>query len=116
MASQSPAPSMQRDHIYQGDCSGILSTFPARSVDLIFADPPYTLQLQQDLQRPNMILVDVVDNAWDQFADFATYDEFTRWWLAACHRVLKDTGTIWGTGAYHTIASGPSSRFRATGS
>lgn len=94
---------MQRDHIYHGDCRDILATFPDRCVDLIFADPPYNLQLRGDLWRPNMTRVDAVDDAWDQFGGFAAYDQFTREWLTACRRVLKDTGTIWVIGTYHNI-------------
>lgn len=94
---------MQLDHIYHGDCRAILATLPAGSVDLIFADPPYNLQLRQPLRRPNHTLVDAVDDAWDQFPDFAAYDQFTREWLSACRRVLKDTGTIWVIGSYHNI-------------
>lgn len=94
---------MELDHIYQGDCREILASLPAKSVDLIFADPPYNLQLQQQLWRPNQTKVDAVDDAWDQFSSFAAYDEFTREWLSACRRVLKDTGTIWVIGSYHNI-------------
>ncbi|HEY0602784.1 MAG TPA: DNA methyltransferase [Herpetosiphonaceae bacterium] len=94
---------MQLDHIYQGDCRDILASLPPKSVDLIFADPPYNLQLQQQLWRPNQTKVDAVDDAWDQFSSFAAYDEFTREWLTACRRVLKDTGTIWVIGSYHNI-------------
>lgn len=94
---------MKLDHIYQGDCREILATFPEKSVDLIFADPPYNLQLQNELWRPNMTKVDAVDDEWDQFADFAEYDRFTREWLTACRRVLKDTGTLWVIGSYHNI-------------
>lgn len=94
---------MHLDHIYHGDCRVILPSFPEKSVDLIFADPPYNLQLRQELWRPNMTRVDAVDDAWDQFADFAAYDQFTREWLLACRRVLKDTGTIWVIGTYHNI-------------
>lgn len=91
------------DHIYQGDCRAILPTLPAQSVDLIFADPPYNLQLRNTLLRPNHTMVDGVDDAWDQFSDFAAYDAFTRAWLQACRRVLKDTGTLWVIGSYHNI-------------
>jgi site-specific DNA-methyltransferase (adenine-specific) len=91
------------DHILVGDCIEILETLPEKSVDLIFADPPYNLQLQGELWRPNMTLVAAVDDAWDQFADFKAYDEFTQRWLRACRRVLKDTGTIWVIGTYHNI-------------
>jgi len=79
------------------------ATLPQKSVDLIFADPPYNLQLQQELRRPDMSRAAAVDDAWDQFTDFASYDQFTRAWLTACRRVLKDTGTIWVIGSYHNI-------------
>ena len=91
------------DQIIQGDCVNVLATLPEKSVDLIFADPPYNMQLQQDLFRPNRTKVDAVDDAWDQFADFAQYDAFTRDWLTACRRVLKDNGTLWVIGSYHNI-------------
>ena len=94
---------MQLDHIYQGDCRAVLAELPAQSVDLIFADPPYNLQLQHDLWRPNMTKVAAVDDEWDQFADFAAYDQFTREWLSACQRVLKDSGALWVIGSYHNI-------------
>jgi len=86
-----------------GECADVLSTLPENSVDLIFADPPYNLQLQNDLYRPNHTKVAAVDDGWDKFASFAEYDLFTRAWLAACQRVLKDTGTIWVIGSYHNI-------------
>lgn len=91
------------DHIIQGDCVEVLNSMPEKSVDLIFADPPYNLQLQNDLWRPNMTKVDAVDDDWDRFGDFADYDQFTHNWLTACRRVLKDTGTIWVIGSYHNI-------------
>ena len=86
------------NEIIQGDCVEVLKTFPAKSVDLIFADPPYNLQLRNQLLRPNQTVVDGVDDEWDQFADVAEYDAFTRNWLSACRRVLKDDGTIWVIG------------------
>ena len=91
------------DQIIQGDCIEVLNSLPEKSVDLIFADPPYNLQLQQELWRPNMTKVDAVDDDWDKFGGFAEYDHFTRAWLSACRRVLKDTGTIWVIGSYHNI-------------
>ncbi len=94
---------MLLDHIYHGDCRDVLADLPACSVDLIFADPPYNLQLRRELWRPDMTKVDPVDDAWDQFHDFAAYDAFTRAWLSACRRVLKDTGTLWVIGSYHNI-------------
>ena len=97
-----PAP-LPLDQILTGDCVSILASLPEASVDLIFADPPYNLQLQEALWRPNMTKVDAVDDAWDKFASFADYDLFTRAWLSACRRVLKDTGTLWVIGSYHNI-------------
>lgn len=91
------------DCIIEGNCIDILKTWPEKSVDLIFADPPYNLQLQNELRRPNQTLVDAVDDEWDRFADLTAYDEFTRAWLTACRRVLKDEGTIWVIGSYHNI-------------
>ena len=91
------------DQIYPGDCRDILRYLPDKSVDLIFADPPYNLQLRGELLRPNLTVVDAVDDEWDQFGSFADYDTFTRQWLSACRRVLKDTGTIWVIGSYHNI-------------
>jgi modification methylase len=80
-----------------------MAALPAASVDLVFADPPYNLQLQGDLRRPDDSKVDAVDDAWDKFASFEAYDAFTRAWLAACRRVLKSTGTLWVIGSYHNI-------------
>ncbi len=91
------------DCILQGDCIEILNALPESSIDLIFADPPYNLQLQQQLWRPNSTLVDAVDDAWDQFSDVPAYDEFSRRWLSACRRALKEDGTIWVIGSYHNI-------------
>lgn len=93
----------QLNHIYEGDCRQILNQLPEKSVDLIFADPPYNLQLQKSLFRPNLSEVDAVNDEWDQFEDLSVYDKFTREWLTACKRVLKDTGTIWVIGSYHNI-------------
>jgi modification methylase len=91
------------DQVLHGDSLEILPTLPEKSVDLVFADPPYNLQLTQELWRPNLTRVDAVDDAWDQFSGFAEYDHFTRLWLSACRRVLKDTGTLWVIGSYHNI-------------
>ena len=96
-------PTLPLDHILQGDCVEILAGLPADSIDLVFADPPYNLQLQRPLWRPNLTLVDAVDDEWDQFDDLAAYDAFTRAWLGACRRVLKPTGTLWVIGTYHNI-------------
>lgn len=89
--------------IINGDCVEVLNSLPEKSIDLIFADPPYNLQLQQELWRPNMTKVDAVDDKWDQFDGFKAYDEFSIKWLTACKRVLKNTGAIWVIGSYHNI-------------
>src|SRR3954470_23717386 len=86
-----------------GDCVAEMAKLPAGSVDLVFADPPYNLQLQGDLKRPDDSHVDAVTDDWDKFASFADYDAFTRGWLQACRRVLKPAGTIWVIGSYHNI-------------
>ncbi len=91
------------DTIMRGDCVAALEALPDSSVDLVFADPPYNLQLGGDLHRPDHSRVDAVDDAWDRFASFEAYDAFTRAWLLACRRVLKPTGTIWVIGSYHNI-------------
>jgi modification methylase len=93
----------ERDLILAGDCVSALEKIPPKSVDLVFADPPYNLQLSGDLHRPDQSRVDGVDNDWDRFADFESYDAFTRAWLSACRRVLKPTGAIWVIGSYHNI-------------
>jgi modification methylase len=80
-----------------------MSKLPAASVDLVFADPPYNLQLQGDLKRPDDSHVDAVTDDWDKFASFKDYDDFTRAWLLAARRVLKPSGTIWVIGSYHNI-------------
>jgi len=95
--------SLPLDQILQGDCNDMLNTLPEKSIDLIFADPPYNLQLSKELWRPNMTKVDAVDDAWDQFGSFQEYDAFSHLWLSACRRVLKDTGAIWVIGTYHNI-------------
>lgn len=96
-------PSLPIDQILHGDCIEILNMLPANSVDVIFADPPYNLQLRNELFRPNMTKVDAVDDGWDKFENFKDYDAFTLDWLRASNRVLKDTGTIWVIGTYHNI-------------
>ena len=89
--------------IIHGDCIAQMALLEAKSVDMIFADPPYNLQLGGDLFRPEGGRVDAVDNDWDKFDSLATYDAFTRAWLAEARRVLKDDGTIWVIGSYHNI-------------
>ncbi|MBD3679839.1 MAG: site-specific DNA-methyltransferase [Rhodobacteraceae bacterium] len=91
------------NEILSGDCIELMNSLPEASVDLIFADPPYNLQLKADLHRPDNSKVDAVDDAWDQFASFEAYDRFTRDWLAAARRLLKPNGAIWVIGSYHNI-------------
>ena len=97
------AKALKLDQIISGDCIEILAKLPENSVDLIFADPPYNLQLSQELYRPNLSKVDAVDDSWDKFANFQEYDRFTHAWLSGCRRILKNTGTIWIIGTYHNI-------------
>ncbi len=89
--------------IFVGDCVAEMTKIPAASVDLVFADPPYNLQLQGDLKRPDDSRVDAVDDDWDKFASFAAYDDFTCAWIAACRRVMKPNATLWVIGSYHNI-------------
>src|SRR3954465_1936071 len=91
------------DTILMQDCIEAMRALPAKSIDMIFADPPYNLQLGGDLNRPDGSHVDAVTNDWDKFASFAIYDAFTKAWLAEARRILKDTGTIWVIGSYHNI-------------
>ncbi|MBU0557014.1 MAG: site-specific DNA-methyltransferase [Alphaproteobacteria bacterium] len=96
-------PVLPLDTLLQGDCIAIMRTLPTASVDMIFADPPYNLQLGGDLFRPEGGRVDAVDDAWDQFDSYAVYDAFCREWLAEARRILKPDGTIWVIGSYHNI-------------
>ncbi len=96
-------PVLPLDQIVIGDCIESMNALPPNSVDLIFADPPYNLQLGGDLTRPDNSHVDAVNNDWDKFDSFAAYDEFTRAWLKAARRILKDDGAIWVIGSYHNI-------------
>lgn len=96
-------PSLPLNQIVIGDCIESMNALPPNSVDLIFADPPYNLQLGGDLTRPDNSHVDAVNNDWDKFDSFAAYDEFTRAWLKAARRILKDEGAIWVIGSYHNI-------------
>ncbi|GHF24781.1 methyltransferase [Kordiimonas sediminis] len=89
--------------IVQGDCIEVMNSLPEKSVDVIFADPPYNMQLKDTLTRPDNSKVDGVHDAWDQFSSFGAYDHFTYEWLTAARRVLKDTGSIWVIGSYHNI-------------
>jgi len=94
---------LKLDNIIVGDCIEALARLPEKSVDLVFADPPYNLQLGGDLLRPDNSKVDAVDDDWDRFDSFEAYDQFTRAWLAGCRRVLKDDGALWVIGSYHNI-------------
>ena len=89
--------------ILDGDCIEAMNSLPEASIDLIFADPPYNLQLRGDLHRPDNSKVDAVDDAWDQFSSFQKYDQFTQAWLKAARRLLKPNGAIWVIGSYHNI-------------
>jgi modification methylase len=91
------------NEILVGDCIEQLARCPAESIDLVFADPPYNLQLEQALSRPDQSLVDAVDDDWDKFSSFADYDAFTRAWLSSVRRVMKDNATIFVIGSYHNI-------------
>jgi len=95
--------SVETDRVLIGDCIAEMAKLPAESVDLVFADPPYNLQLQGDLKRPDDSRVDAVDDAWDKFSSFSAYDDFTRAWLIACRRVMKPNATLWVIGSYHNI-------------
>lgn len=97
------APVLPLNQILAGDCIETMRSLPECSVDLIFADPPYNLQLRGDLHRPDNSRVDAVDDHWDQFSSFSVYDQFTREWLAAARRLLKPNGAIWVIGSYHNI-------------
>lgn len=97
------AAALPLNQIIAGDCIEVMRSLPEASVDLIFADPPYNLQLRGELHRPDNSRVDAVDDAWDQFASFDAYDRFTRDWLAAARRLLKPNGAIWVIGSYHNV-------------
>ena len=102
-AAPAAAAVLPLDAILMGDCIATMKALPARSVDMIFADPPYNLQLGGELFRPDGSHVDAVTDDWDKFDSLKAYDAFTRAWLAEAHRVLKDDGTIWTIGSYHNI-------------
>jgi modification methylase len=98
-----PAPVLPLDQILMDDCVAAMKSLPAASIDMIFADPPYNLQLGGDLLRPDGSQVDAVDDEWDKFDSFAAYDRFTRAWLKEARRILKPNGSIWVIGSYHNI-------------
>src|SRR5215831_15673919 len=105
-SSRTPRTNSQAEisqRILIGDCVAEMARLPAASVDLVFADPPYNLQLQGDLKRPDDSKVDAVDDDWDKFSSFAAYDDFTRAWLLAARRLMKPSATLWVIGSYHNI-------------
>src|SRR5436190_974609 len=101
--SRSGGAATEAHRIVVGDCVAEMAKLGASSVDLVFADPPYNLQLQGDLKRPDDSRVDAVDDDWDKFSSFTAYDDFTRAWLIACRRVMKPSATLWVIGSYHNI-------------
>src|ERR1051325_2187772 len=103
VAPRAPFQGSASGRIIHGDCVAQMAALPASAIDLVFADPPYNLQLKGDLKRPDDSRVEAVDDDWDKFANFAEYDAFTRAWLAACRRLLKPAGTLWVIGSYHNI-------------
>jgi modification methylase len=98
-----PHPSLPLGRIIEQDCIAAMAALPDASIDMVFADPPYNLQLGGDLFRPEGGLVDAVDDDWDKFDTFAHYDHFTRAWLREARRILKPNGTLWVIGSYHNI-------------
>lgn len=103
-SSRTPRTHLEGPHtIVVGDCVAEMTRLEPASVDLVFADPPYNLQLQGDLKRPDDSKVDAVDDDWDKFSSFAAYDDFTRAWLMAARRVMKPSATLWVIGSYHNI-------------
>ena len=94
---------LKLDQVIEGDCVERMKALPEGCADLVFADPPYNMQLRGELRRPDQSKVDAVDDHWDQFASFESYDQFTRDWLGAARRCLKDTGSLWVIGSYHNI-------------
>ena len=91
------------DLLIVGDCIEAMRLMPADTFDMVFADPPYNLQLQNELYRPNRTKVDAVEDEWDRFGDFAEYDRFTESWLTEVRRVMKPAATLWVIGTYHNI-------------
>ena len=94
---------LPRNEILSGDCIEAMKSLPSRSIDLIFADPPYNLQLGGDLHRPDNTKVSGVEEDWDKFTSFSAYDKFTREWFTEARRLLKDDGAIWVIGSYHNV-------------
>ncbi len=103
MTKDKGAAALPLNTILDGDCIEVMRSLPESSVDLIFADPPYNLQLRGELHRPDNSKVDAVTDHWDQFSSFEVYDRFTRDWLSAARRILKPNGAIWVIGSYHNV-------------
>lgn len=103
IAQPLPHPDLPLDKILIGECIAKMNSLPEGSIDCIFADPPYNLQLSGELRRPNDSVVDAVDDDWDKFDSFSDYDAFSKAWLQAARRLLKPNGTIWVIGSYHNI-------------
>ncbi len=103
IAAAAPTRTLPLDEIVMDDCIAAMAALPDACIDMVFADPPYNLQLGGDLFRPEGGRVDAVDNDWDKFATFAAYDTFTRAWLGEARRILKPNGTLWVIGSYHNI-------------
>ena len=102
-SARSSVQGLTSNQILRGDCLSELAKLPSESIDLVFADPPYNLQLDGDLLRPNNTVVDGVHQDWDKFSSFAAYDDFCGKWLAQCRRILKPDGALWVIGSYHNI-------------
>src|SRR5450631_4388799 len=98
-----PQSEPENSRVIVGDCIAELARLPANSIDVVFADPPYNLQLHGELKRPDDSRVDAVDDDWDKFSSFSAYDDFTRAWITACRRLMKPTATLWVIGSYHNI-------------
>ncbi len=101
--NKAPNKTLPLDTIIKGNCIDLADRLPDSCIDIIFADPPYNLQLQNQLHRPNGTKVNAVDDSWDSFASFEEYDDFTQQWLKAMRRILKPDGTMWIIGSYHNI-------------
>ena len=95
--------SLPLNQILPGETIEHLKSLPENSIDVIFADPPYNLQLENELSRPDSSKVDAVNDKWDQFESFKAYDDFSKAWLTEAQRILKPNGTIWVIGSYHNI-------------
>ena len=94
---------LERNSINLGDSIELMAVMPDQSVDMVFADPPYNLQLKDTLYRPDQTTVEAVTNDWDQFENYSVYDKFSSSWLSECKRILRDGGALWVIGSYHNI-------------